>query len=67
MAIRVTLGIVGVLVFLTGVVFFGQGIDVIHGSSMSGHGGYAVLGAVLLVIGLGLMAWAMRGRPNRTT
>ena len=67
MAIRVTLGILGVLVFLTGVVFFGQGIDVIHGSSMSGHGGYAALGAVLLVVGLGLMVWARRGRPNPPT
>jgi hypothetical protein len=62
-----TLGILGVLVFLTGVVFFGQGIDVIHGSSMSGHGGYAALGAALVVIGLGLIVWARRGRPNRTT
>jgi hypothetical protein len=65
--IRVTIGIVGVLVILTGVVFFGQGIDVIHGSSMTGHPGYAALGAVLLVIGLGLMVWARRGRPKRTT
>ena len=67
MVIRVTIGIVGVLVILTGVVFFGQGIDVIHGSSMSGRSGYAALGALLVVIGLGLMVWARRGRPNRTT
>ena len=57
---RRTLGILGVLVFLVGVLFVGQGTNVIHGSSMSGHGGYAVLGGVLVVIGLALVAWAWR-------
>jgi protein-S-isoprenylcysteine O-methyltransferase Ste14 len=60
--IRVLLGLVGALAVLTGVVFIGQGVNVIHGSSMSGHGGYAGLGAVLLVIGLGLVLWAWRLR-----
>jgi protein-S-isoprenylcysteine O-methyltransferase Ste14 len=60
MVIRAILGIVGALAVLTGVVFIGQGVNVIHGSSMSGHGGYAGLGAVLLVIGLGLVLWAWR-------
>ena len=57
---RAVLGIVGVLAVLVGVVFIGQGVNVIHGSSMSGHGGYAGLGAVLLVIGSGLVVWAWR-------
>ena len=60
MVTRGILAIVGALAALTGVVFIGQGVDLIHGSSMSGHGGYAGLGAVLLVIGLGLMLWAWR-------
>jgi protein-S-isoprenylcysteine O-methyltransferase Ste14 len=60
MVIRAILGIVGALAVLTGVVFIGQGVNVIHGSSMSGHGGYAGLGAVLLVVGLGLVLWAWR-------
>jgi protein-S-isoprenylcysteine O-methyltransferase Ste14 len=61
---RAILGIVGVLSVLVGVVFIGQGVNVIHGSSMSGHGGYAGLGAVLLVIGLVLVisAWRLRDR-----
>jgi hypothetical protein len=64
MVIRAILGILGALAVLTGVVFIGQGVNVIHGSSMSGHGGYAGLGAVLLVIGLGLVisAWRLRSR-----
>ena len=63
MVMRAILGIVGGLAVLVGVVFIGQGVNVIHGSSMSGHGGYAGLGAVLLVIGLGLviLAWRLRG------
>ena len=62
---RGILGILGVLVFLVGVLFVGQGTNVIHGSSMSGHGGYAALGGVLIVIGLGLVAWAWRLRSRR--
>jgi hypothetical protein len=64
MVIRATLGILGILAVLVGVVFIGQGVNVIHGSSMSGHGRYAALGAVLLVIGLGLIVWARRLRRN---
>jgi len=60
MVMRAILGTVGVLAVLVGVVFIGQGVNVIHGSSMSGHGGYAGLGAVLLVVGLGLVIWAWR-------
>ena len=32
---------------------------------MSGHGGYAVLGGVVIVIGLALLVWANRVRRNR--
>jgi hypothetical protein len=60
MVMRGTVGILGVLVFLVGVVLIGQGTNVIHGSSMSGHGGYAGLGGVLVVIGLVLVVWAWR-------
>jgi hypothetical protein len=63
--LRGTLGLLGVLVFLVGALFVGQGTNVIHGSSMSGHGGYAVLGGVLVVIGLALVTWAWRLRSRR--
>ena len=65
MVMRAILGIVGGLAVLVGVVFIGQGVNVIHGSSMSGHGGYAGLGAVLLVIGLGLVILAWRLKRTR--
>jgi protein-S-isoprenylcysteine O-methyltransferase Ste14 len=65
MVMRAILGIVGALAILVGVVFIGQGVNVIHGSSMSGHGGYAGLGAVLLVIGVALVIWVWRLRGHR--
>jgi hypothetical protein len=60
MLIRATLGICGILAVLVGAVFIGQGTNVIHGSSMSGHGGYAWLGAVLVAVGVGLLVGAWR-------
>jgi protein-S-isoprenylcysteine O-methyltransferase Ste14 len=65
MVLRGTLSVLGVLLVVLGVVFIGQGTNVIHGSSMSGHGGYAGLGAFLIVIGSGLFIWAWRLRSRR--
>ena len=66
MVIRGILGLLGVLLVFTGIVFIGQGVNVIHGSSMSGHGGYAGLGAVLLVIGVALLVSMWRLRTSRS-
>jgi hypothetical protein len=65
MVMRGALGILGAVLVFMGAVFIGQGTNMIHGSSMSSHGGYAGLGAVLLVIGLGLVFWAWRLRGRR--
>jgi protein-S-isoprenylcysteine O-methyltransferase Ste14 len=62
---RVLRIILGLLLVLVGATFFGQGVNVIHGSSMSGHGGYAGLGAVLFVAGLALLVWAWRAHARR--
>jgi hypothetical protein len=59
-------GIVGLVLSLTGIVWILQGTNVMHGSGMSGHGGYAVLGVVVLLIGLVLLAWAWRVRGIHT-
>ena len=53
--------IIATLVCLAGIVWILQGVNVIHGSGMSGHGGYAVLGAVVLGLGVFLGAWSWRG------
>jgi protein-S-isoprenylcysteine O-methyltransferase Ste14 len=65
--IRGILVLVGAIASLAGLVFILQGVNVMHGSSMSGHGSYAALGAVLLVIGLGLIVWAWRLRRSPHT
>ena len=60
-------GIAGVVLSLVGAVWIAQGTDLVHGSGMSGQGQWAVIGAILLVIGLALLAWAWRIRRSRLT
>ena len=55
-----TRGIVGVVLLLVGLVWIGQGLDVLHGSGMSGHGVWAVIGAVFALAGLALLRSAAR-------
>jgi hypothetical protein len=59
------LGGIGVVSCLVGVVWLGQGVGVIHGSFMTGRPFWAVIGAVLLVAGLALIAWAPRRSRRR--
>jgi hypothetical protein len=55
-------GIGGVVAVLIGVVWILQGVNVIHGSGMSGHSQFAVLGIVVALLG----AWLLSGlrRPG---
>jgi formate hydrogenlyase subunit 3/multisubunit Na+/H+ antiporter MnhD subunit len=54
-------GVIGVVLFLVGLVWIGQGTDAISNSKlMSGHGQYTLLGIVVLVAGLALVAWAVQ-------
>lgn len=57
--------IIATLWCLVGIVWILQGVNLVHGSSMSGHGGYAALGAVVLVLGVSLWAWSWRRRSAR--
>ena len=62
-------GIIGVVLCLVGAVWILQGVNVLHGSGMSGHGQYAVLGVVTVLVGAALVAWAAavrrrQARPN---
>jgi hypothetical protein len=65
--LRWVVAVIGVMAVATGVVFIGQGLNAIKGSSMTGHTGYAWLGAVLVVIGVGLVliAWRFSGAESR--
>jgi hypothetical protein len=54
------LAVVGVLIFLAGLIWFLQGINVLLGSPMSGTMTWTVNGAIAMVIGGGLFWFARR-------
>jgi protein-S-isoprenylcysteine O-methyltransferase Ste14 len=56
------LNILGVLLVVIGVVWFFQGINVLLGSFMSGNSLYAVLGAILVVVGIIVLVFTNRSR-----
>ncbi len=55
--------LVGAVLFLTGIVWLGQGTTLIQGSSMTGSTFWAVVGAICVVAGLVLLGWPWR-RPS---
>jgi hypothetical protein len=52
--------IVGVIFCLLGLVWIAQGTNMMHGSGMSGHGGWTVIGVVALVLGLVILLQGRR-------
>jgi uncharacterized membrane protein YhhN len=52
--------VLGGLLVLAGVVWLGQGLNLISGSSMTGSTFWAVVGGVCVVLGLGLLSWPWR-------
>jgi len=56
--------IIGVVLCLTGAVWIGQGVGAVHGSFMTGHAEWAVIGAVALFFGLALLIGARRIRKG---
>lgn len=52
--------VLGLLLLLTGVVWIGQGTNLITGSSMTGSTFWAVTGALCVVLGIGLLGWPWR-------
>ena len=59
---RIALNIAGVLCLLVGGVWFLQGISVLPGSYMTGQTKWAVYGALLLLVGIGLLITANHRR-----
>jgi hypothetical protein len=60
-------GGIGVVLCVIGVVFLLQGTNAMHGSGMSGKGGWAVVGVIAVVIGLFLLIRAARSGRSRST
>ncbi|GAC1468381.1 MAG: hypothetical protein PVSMB7_16300 [Chloroflexota bacterium] len=54
----------GALLVLVGVLWILQGVNVVGGSGMSGHGQYAVLGVVVAFVGVWLLLGAIRIRAR---
>jgi hypothetical protein len=60
---RTTLLVVAVPLLLVGGVWLGQGLGYIGGSFMTGSAFWAVVGAVLLLLGAGALVLAVRRGP----
>jgi hypothetical protein len=58
-------GIAGVVFCALGAVWIAQGSGAMHGSGMSGHSSFALLGGVAVIVGLALLVWAARVRSRR--
>ena len=58
-------GIAGVVLCALGAVWIAQGSGAMHGSGMSGHSAFALLGGAAVIVGLALLVWAFRVRGRR--
>ncbi len=52
-------GLVGLVALAVGALWIGQGIGTVHGSFMTGHSEWTVIGALLAAFGLAMLAWAV--------
>ena len=57
---KILLNLVGALIFLGGLVFFLQGINVLPGSYMTGDPQWAVNGGIMMAVAVGLFLFANR-------
>ena len=64
-AARFALTIAGALALLMGLIFAGQGANLIPGSFMTGDSTWLVVGIILAVVGVVLLVVALR-RPRRS-
>ena len=59
---KLLLNLIGGVIFLAGLVFFLQGINILPGSSMTGDPQWAVNGGLLMALALGMFYFANRRR-----
>lgn len=63
-------GVTGAVALAVGALWIGQGVGTVHGSFMTGHQEYTVLGAAVTLAGLAMLGWGFlvgrrRGRGPR--
>jgi hypothetical protein len=59
---KLFLNLIGGVIFLAGLVFFLQGINILPGSVMTGDPQWAVNGGIMMALALGLFYFASRRR-----
>lgn len=59
---KALLSVIGILLILSGGMFFLQGINVLPGSFMTGNPQWAINGGVMVIVGVALLFWAARQR-----
>ncbi|HMD82743.1 MAG TPA: hypothetical protein VKE92_15610 [Anaerolineales bacterium] len=59
---KIAFQVFSVLLLLTGLVFFLQGINVLPGSFMTGDPQWVINGIMIMAIGLGMFLWINRRR-----
>ncbi len=59
---KLTLNILATLIFLAGLIWFLQGINVLPGSFMTGDPQWAINGAIMMAVALVIFFFANRGR-----
>ena len=57
---KITLRVFSVLLLVTGLVFFLQGVNVLPGSYMTGDPQWAINGGIIMAVAIGLFYWAGR-------
>jgi hypothetical protein len=63
---RIVMLVIGALLFLAGILWTLQGLDVLGGSGMSGHAIWAVIGVIVAIIGAVLFVRTIRTPPVKT-
>jgi len=62
---RIVMVVIGALLFLAGVVWTLQGLDIMGGSGMSGHAIWAVIGPIVAIVGAVLVLRTLRTSAAR--
>ena len=57
---KIALQVFSVLLFLTGMVFFLQGINILPGSYMTGDPQWVINGGVIMLVAVGVFIWMLR-------
>ncbi len=59
---KIALNVVGAVLIVFGCIWILQGINILPGSFMTGQIQWAVYGAIAVIVGIGLLVLARRGK-----